>query len=116
MLFHCLLHIRTAGKMSDNFAPEQTVQQHIAGLLILITQRRDALFEKNMRFQTQSGCRRDGLTHMVRLRGALGNDNIRLFCLGIAQQKLKFAGFIAASGEACAIVSFYPDIWPLQQS
>ena len=85
-------------------------------MLILITQRRDALFEKNMRFQTQSGCRRDGLTHMVRLRGALGNDNIRLFCLGIAQQKLKFAGFIAASGEACAIVSFYPDIWPLQQS
>jgi hypothetical protein len=47
---------------------------------------------------------------MIRLHGALRNDDIRILFDGIGHQEFELAGFVAAGTESGAVITLHVDI------
>ncbi len=84
---------------------QQLVEQHIAGLPVALALAGHAIFQLDLAGQAQLAGRRRGQAHEIGLHSPGDQDRVGLLCLRLAQIVLELANFVAAQGQAAAVVA-----------
>ena len=82
------VHVQTVGAKLECGA-EDAVEQDIPGLLVGGVAAGHAAFQQHMAFQADMGSRGGGLSDMVGLDGALGDQHVGLFAQRLANQEFQ---------------------------
>jgi hypothetical protein len=53
---------------------------------------------------------------MIRLGGTLGDNAVGALVDGVRHEEFELSGLVSTTCKTGAIISFYPDVWPIQQS
>jgi hypothetical protein len=94
-----------AARSFSHMRTVQVVEKDIAGMLVGIDGRARAIFEQNLAPHAHLGRDGDGLSRMVRLRGTLRDDRVRLLRERIRHQEFELAGLVAPGAQSGAIVA-----------
>ena len=88
----------------------QVIEQDIAVMVVVRLGAAGAVLQQDMAFHAQLRRERRRLAGVVRLRRALGHDQVGALRLGLGHQELQLAGLVAAGGKAGAVVALDPDL------
>ena len=102
------VHVDAAGTAFHRGAVEM-VEENVAVNVVIGVIRPGPVLKQNVTVDAKAGREGRRLARVVRLRGALGQNDVGALCNSLRHQELELAGFVAARRKAGAIVSFDPD-------
>ncbi len=112
-IFHCRIEIRARRVLAD-IGAEQVIEQHVAGLQVVVGRLVDTVLEQHLAAQPQPAGGRRGLAHVVRLVGADGHDGVGAGFECSGHREFQLAGLVAAGCEPGAVVPLDPDLRPAE--
>ena len=86
------------------------VQKYIAGMLVIRVAVAGTVFQNDVAFHAHLGGDGSGLARVVGLRGTLGDQGVGTVLHRVGHQVFQLAGFVAAGGQAGAVIALDPEL------
>lgn len=107
------IHVRVA-RVPAHVRAMELIQEHVAAVVVLEVLVARPVLEQDMAAQPQAGRCRGRLPRMVRLRGALGDDDVGPLRKRIAHHELELARLVPARTQPRTVIAFDPQARPAE--